>query len=729
MRLSNIYDLKIKLSRLISNLIKVAHVFTLFIASAQPQMIYQDPRAPLNQRVGSLLHELSLEEKISLLGHESPAISRLGIPAYNWWNEALHGVARAGEATVFPQAIGLAATFNDSLVEEVAKTISTEARAKYNLASASGNRSQYLGLSFWSPNINLFRDPRWGRGQETYGEDPFLTASMGMAFVRGMQGNDHQYLKTAAGAKHFAVHSGPEAERHGFNAVVDEKDLRETYLYAFNKLVGSEVETVMCAYNRINGEPCCTGQGLLRNILRNEWHFSGQVVTDCGALNDIMDRTTHKPSPEELAASAIKAGINLECGSILQNDLKMAVEHKLVSVTEIDSALAPTLRTRFKLGLFDPPEIQPYHLFGADSIHNPFHIELSRRVARESIVLLKNNGILPLQKNKYGSIMVVGSNASSLDALVGNYHGFNGDMISFAEGITKAAGPAIAVQYDQGYDNRDTVHFGGIWAASMSDLTIAVIGLTPVLEGEEGDAFLSPSGGDKTMNLPEAQIIYLKKLKKATRKPLILVISRGSCFDLSPIESLADAILLTWYPGEQGGQALADILFGRNSPSGHLPISFYRSLDQLPDYKQYAMKGRTYRYFSGTVQYPFGFGLTYTRFNYSWSQFPKEVYSGRDTMLISVNIQNAGNYDAMDLVQAYIQYPPEPDMPLRELKAYRKIWIQSGSSARAALYISLSDLKKWDSIRHEWKIYSGEYHLIIGEHANDHSLEVAFTLK
>ncbi|MFI5152446.1 MAG: glycoside hydrolase family 3 C-terminal domain-containing protein, partial [Chitinophagales bacterium] len=574
----------------------------------------------------------------------------------------------------------------------------------------------------------LFRDPRWGRGQETYGEDPFLTASMGVSFVLGLQGNDPHYLKTAAGAKHFAVHSGPEAERHGFNAVVDERDLRETYLYAFNKLVGAGVETVMCAYNRINGEPCCTGQGLLRNILRNQWHFSGQIVTDCGALNDIMDKTFHKPSPEELAAEAIKAGVNLECGSILQKDLSRAIEQKLISAVEIDSALAPTLRTRFKLGLFDMPEIQPYRSFGADSVHNPSHIDLARRVARESMVLLKNNGILPLQKNKYGSIMVVGSNASSLDALVGSYHGINGDLVSFAEGIAKASGPAIAVQYDQGYDNLDTSHFGGIWAASMSDLTIAVIGLTPVLEGEEGDAFLSASGGDKSMKLPEAQIIYLKKLKKATKKPIIVVIAGGSCFDLSPIEPLADAILFAWYPGEQGGNALADILFGKNSPSGHLPISFYRSLDQLPAYKEYAMKGRTYRYFSGPLQYPFGFGLTYTRFKYSWNLMTKQNFSETDTIQFSVNVQNTGDYDAQDLVQAYIQYPPEPGMPIRELRAYKKVWIEKGSSALANLHIPVSELRKWDSSAHDWKIYPGEYHLIIGESARDQSLEKTFTV-
>ncbi|MFI5156502.1 MAG: glycoside hydrolase family 3 N-terminal domain-containing protein, partial [Chitinophagales bacterium] len=536
------------------------------------QSIFLNPKEAIEARVSDLLHALTLEEKISMLGHENPSITRLHISQYNWWNEGLHGVARAGEATVFPQAIGLAATFNDSLISQVGIVISTEARAKYNLAAEKDNHAQYLGLTFWSPNINIFRDPRWGRGSETYGEDPYLTAEIGKAFVRGMQGNDAHYLKTAACAKHYAVHSGPESERHGFNAIVDEKDLRETYLYAFNKLVDAHVESVMCAYNQINGEPCCTGQTIMKKILREEWHFKGQLLTDCGALHDIL--ALHKEMKgSALAAEAIHSGLNLECGNVLPHNIAEAVRERLLTTADIDSALAPDLRIRFRLGFFDNPDLNPYAKYKQDSIHNAAHIALARQTAQESMVLLKNNGILPLDRNKYHSIMVVGANASSLDVLMGSYHGISGGMISFAEGIASTAGPDIAVQYDQGYDNKDTIHFGGIWAAGMSDLTIAVIGLSPVLEGEEGDAFLSESGGDRrSLSLPAAQLIYLKKLRESIKNPLIVVITAGSAIDLSQILPYADAILLAWYPGEQGGQAMADILFGRVSPSGHLPV-------------------------------------------------------------------------------------------------------------------------------------------------------------
>lgn len=694
-------------------------VLLLYENSLSGQNIYKNPREALNVRVNDLLRSLSLDEKVSLLGHESPSIQRVGITEYNWWNEALHGIARAGEATVFPQAIGMAATFNEELIFDQGTVVSTEARAKYNIAMAAGNHAQYLGLTFWSPNINIFRDPRWGRGPETYGEDPFLTGAIGTAYIKGLQGNNPHYLKVAACAKHFAVHSGPESERSHFNAVTDEKDLRETYLYAFSKLVHAGVESVMCAYNNINGIPCCTNSGVLRSILRNEWHFSGHIVTDCGALDNILANHEFKSAPE-VAAAALKAGVDLECGTILQKDVLAAVKQHLLLEAEVDSALAMTLRTKFKLGMFDDPSLVPFSSYGADSIHQDTHIALSRKLARESMVLLKNNGILPLQKNKYSSIMVVGANASSLDVLMGSYHGISGDMVSFAEGIAKAAGPTLAVQYDQGYDNKDTSHFGGIWAAGLSDLTIAVMGLTPVLEGEQGDAFLSPSGGDrKTLSLPLAQLIYLKKLKQSTRKPVVVVITAGSAIDLKEIEPYADAILLAWYPGEQGGNALADILFGAISPSGHLPITLYQSLEQIPDYKNYSMKNRTYRYFNGSVQYPFGFGLSYTQFSYDWKLTPPEKYNAGDTIRCSLNIKNTGKFDANELVQLYIQYPNLPRMPLRELKAFKKIYIRKDQTEMVTLTVPVDEFKKWDLEKGNWELYKGDYTLVIGKNANE----------
>ncbi|HXB96136.1 MAG TPA: glycoside hydrolase family 3 N-terminal domain-containing protein, partial [Puia sp.] len=398
-------------------------------ANAQP-MPFRNKALPVADRVKDLLSRLSLEEKISLLGYRSKAVDRLSIPAYNWWNEGLHGVARAGEATVFPQAIGMAASFDDRLLRLIGDAISTEARAKYNLSTAAGRREQYMGLTFWSPNINIFRDPRWGRGQETYGEDPFLTATMGSAFVKGVQGDDPRYLKASACAKHFAVHSGPESLRHTFDAIVDQKDLRETYLYAFKRLVDSGVESVMCAYNRVNGEPCCTGPTLLHHILRDEWHFKGHVVTDCGALDDIFERHKVLPGPIETAAAAIRAGVDLDCSDVLQQDVLKAVETGALTRQDVDSALAPLLRTQLRLGFFDNRTDVPFSGYGADSVHNDYHISLARTMAAESMALLKNeNRALPLRLDSLQSLMVVGPNAFSFDALAGNYHGVSSRMV------------------------------------------------------------------------------------------------------------------------------------------------------------------------------------------------------------------------------------------------------------------------------------------------------------
>lgn len=699
-------------------------------AFAQQPYLFKDANQPVEARIRNLLETLTLEEKIAMLGFKSPAVDRLQIPAYNWWNEALHGVARAGEATIYPQAIAMSATFNTPLVHEVASSISTEARAKYNLAIAMNRRLWYMGLNFWTPNINLFRDPRWGRGQETYGEDPFLTASMGTAFIKGLQGDDPAHLKTAACAKHFAVHSGPEAIRHTFNAVVDEKDLRETYLYAFKRLADAGVESMMCAYNRLNGEPCCTGQTLLQSILRDEWQFKGQMVTDCGALDDIYLRHKVIPTKVEVAAAAVKAGVNLECGSIMQDDVKKAIDQGLLKPAEIDSVLSYNLRTQMKLGLFDEGGLAAYKSYGADSVHNAYHVDLARISARQSMVLLKNNGVLPLPKDKYSSMIVVGSNAAAPDALMANYHGINGSLVTFAEGIAEAAGPATAVQYDMGCDFKDTVHFGGIWAAENSDLTIAVIGLTPLLEGEEGDAFLSESGGDKaTLSLPASQLAFMKKLRAAHKKPIIAVVTAGSAVDISAIEPYADAIILAWYPGEQGGRALADLVFGKASPSGRLPVTFYRSLDDLPDYKDYNAKGHTYRYFNGKVLYPFGFGLSYTSFSYNWAKAPEKSYALKDTIRVTVNVKNTGAFDGDEVVQAYIQYPNLERMPLKELKAFQRVSVGKGGEQQVTLSIPVSELQKWDLGARKWKLYKGQYTLAIAKNSEEFLLKQAFGVK
>jgi beta-glucosidase len=697
-------------------------------SSFAQQYAFRDTSLSVQQRVNDLLKQLTIEEKISLLGYQSPAISRLGIPAYNWWNEALHGIARAGNATIFPQAIGMAASFNNELLRECANAISTEARAKYNLAAKNGKHFQYMGLTFWSPNINIFRDPRWGRGQETYGEDPFLTAVMGTAFVQGLQGNDTLHLKAAAGAKHFAVHSGPDSERHGFNAIVSEKDLRETYLYAFKKLVDAHVETVMCAYNRVNNQPCCSGETLLHDILHNEWNFKGQVVTDCGALDDIY--TSHKTYPNTIAvaAAAIKSGVDLECGSILQQDVMKAIDQKLLTQKDIDDALMHTLSTQVKLGFFDNAATSVFAGYNEDSVSNNYHRMLARKMAAQSMVLLKNdNHILPLDKNKYAQIMIVGPNAASLDALLGNYHGVSDNAVNFVEGITKAVGAGTRVEYDMGCDYKDTVHFGGIWAADNADITIACIGLTPVYEGEEGDAFLSDNGADKkNLNLPAAHIAYLKALRKATSKPIIAVVNAGSDVDIAAIAQYADAVLLAWYPGEEGGNALADILLGNVSPSGHLPVTFYNNVADLPAYNNYSMSGRTYRYFNGKVQYPFGFGMSYTSFDYTWLTKP---VAHNDSLRCAITIKNTGGYDGDEVAQLYIAYPQQQDLPIKELKSFKRVSLKQGEETAVTFSLPLSEIKKWDDKKHAWKLYNGNYTIVVGSNAADKRLSETITLK
>jgi len=694
------------------------------------QPLYKQINAPITARVKDLLNTLTLAEKISLLGNNNPAIDRLKIAPYNWWNEALHGIARAGEATIFPQAIGMSASFNEVLLKEIATAVSTEARAKFNLSTKMNRHLWYMGLTFWSPNINIFRDPRWGRGQETYGEDPFLTSQMGVAYVTGLQGNNTRYLKTSACAKHYAVHSGPEADRHSFNAIVSEKDLRETYLYSFKKLVDAGVESVMCAYNSINGEPCCTGVTMLQTVLRKEWGFKGHIVTDCGALDDIISGHKIMNSREELAAAAIKAGINLECGDVLQSEVLNAINKGLINETDVNNALSGTLSTQIKLGFFDDNKLNPYSKYGADSVHNKQHVALALKMAQQSMVLLKNNGVLPLQKDKYPAILVTGVNAASVEAMLGNYHAISGDIVTVAEGIANVAGPATAVQYDQGCDNYDTTHFGGIWASQNSDLTIVTIGLTPLLEGEEGDAFLSPASGDKnSLSLPRSQIIFLQKLRAASSKPIVAIVTAGSNIDIAAIAPYADAVILAWYPGEQGGNAVADIIFGKVSPSGRLPVTFYNSLNDLPDYKDYSMKGRTYRYFNGAVQYPFGFGLSYTSFKYAWTKAPENTYGLNDKINFSVAVNNDGAMDADEVVQAYIEYPQIDGMPLKELKAFKKIFIKKGTTLTAALSINVSDLQKWDVTANNWKIYQGKYTLYLGKNSAAILLKKEFTIK
>ena len=510
--------------------------------------------------------------------------------------------------------------------------------------------------------------------------------------------------------------------------MVSEKDLRETYLYAFKKLVDAGVESVMCAYNRVNDEPCCTGNTLLQTILRNEWKFNGHVVTDCGALDDIFERHKTLPSKVAVAAAAIKAGINMDCSNLLQRDALKAVEQKLLTEQDINNSLLPVLKTEMKLGFYDDKTKSPYAAYGEDSIANTWHRSLSRKIAQQSMVLLKNDkNILPLDKNKYLAIMIVGPNATSLDALIGSYHGVSDHAVNFVEGITAAVGPGTRIEYDMGCDYKDTVHFGGIWAAGNANITIAVMGLTPVYEGEEGDAFLADGGGDrKNLSLPASHIAYLKALRKGTKTPVIVVINAGSAVDISAIASYADAIILAWYPGEEGGNALADILFGKISPSGHLPVTFYQSFNDLPSYSDYAMKGRTYRYFTGKVQYPFGFGMSYTSFDYSWLKQPVVV---KDTVVCSIKIRNTGNFGGDEVAQVYIHYPVLAGMPVKELKAFRRVSMNKNAETEVTFLIPLNELKKWDEKKHDWKLYTGTYTIVAGSNADDEKLSATLKLQ
>ncbi|MDR2097590.1 MAG: glycoside hydrolase family 3 C-terminal domain-containing protein [Spirochaetaceae bacterium] len=634
-------------------------------------------------RIKELVSQMTLEEKVSQLSYTSAAIPRLGIPEYNWWNECLHGVARAGVATVFPQAIALGATFDEDLIREIAGAISDEARAKYNEAVAQGNRGQYWGLTFWTPNINIFRDPRWGRGQETYGEDPVLTGRIGAALVRGLQGEDPERLKTAACAKHFAVHSGPENLRHTFDAVVSKKDLFETYLPAFKVLVDAGVESVMGAYNRTLGEPCCGSALLLKKILRESWGFKGHVVSDCWAIQDFHRNHKVTSSPEESAALALNAGCDLNCGCTYP-ELTVSYKKGFVSMEAIDQALTRLLRTRFKLGMFDPPAQDPWAGLDRSVINCEKHRDLARRAAAESVVLLKNDkNLLPLDSSPKG-ILVTGPGAANAHTLFGNYYGLSPRFVTILEGLAAKVQDkfGINIEYRQGclqYDENhpSNVPFG---VSGSTDLVIAVFGLDGAMEGEEGDAIASDSNGDRDrIELPPWQLAYLRKLRDGG-KPVILVLTGGSPIAIP--EDIADAIIFAWYPGERGGEAVADIIFGDIVPSGKLPITFPASTEQLPPYEDYAMKGRTYRYMTEKPLYPFGFGLSYTQFRFTGLKLSSATLSPGGTLDVQVELSNNGRRDAENVIQIYVSREGRtPGEALCSLRDFRRVRVPAGKTA------------------------------------------------
>jgi beta-glucosidase len=832
-------------------------LFAAVTAVGQPiqNAAYKDPSLPVEQRVKDLLSRMTVEEKVSQLGHTADPVPRLGIPAYNWWNEGLHGVARAGYATVFPQAIGLAATFDEPLMHRVADTISTEFRAKfYESVHPDGSSDWYRGLTVWSPNINIFRDPRWGRGQETYGEDPYLTSRMGIAFITGLQGNDPKYFKTIATSKHFAVHSGPETTRHSVDVKPSPHDLEDTYLPAFRATVmEGKVQSVMCAYNSVNGQPACANTALLHDHLRTAWGFEGYVVSDCGALSDIYRGHHYVSSIEQAAAAAFKAGTDLVCAwppesnAFERAGILKAVEQGLLPVADVDRAVTRLLTARFRLGLFDPPNMVPYASIKASENDSEQHRQLALRTAQESIVLLKNdNHLLPLKKS-YPTIAVIGPNADSLDALVGNYNGTPSQPVTILGGIRKRfanskiiyaqgsglIGPMMKAvpggvlytddsrsthglkaeyfanpklegepnakidgnidfrfpsegatpdsaknysvrwtgvlvpekdgEYQLGFQGQDgyrlwldnsllledwSAHHpastvtkavplqGGhayalrveyfaqargseahlLWtrpgeegqdaieAARDADLVVLALGLSPNIEGEEMHINVEGfSGGDRTrIDLPAPQERLLERVG-ALGKPTILLLLNGSAVAVNWADQHVPAILEAWYPGEEGGTAVAQALAGDFSPAGRLPVTFYKSEGQLPPFDDYSMAKRTYRYFDGEPLYPFGYGLSYTAFQYSDAKLVPQTINASGEASISVNVKNTGAVEGDEVVELYLKHEPSagaPVVPIRALKGFQRVHLNPGEQKTVTFKLTSEQLRIVDEQGH-----------------------------
>jgi beta-glucosidase len=823
---------------------------------------YKNPDLPFVARVDDLVSRMTLEEKVSQMMNAAPAIPRLGIPEYDWWSEALHGVAFSGVATVFPQAIGLGATFDAPLVNHVASVISDEARAKYNEAQRHGNRARFYGLTFWSPNINIFRDPRWGRGQETYGEDPYLTGRLGVAFVKGLQGNDPKYLKVVATPKHYAVHSGPEPERHRFDAEISERDLRETYLPAFRATITeAHATSIMCAYNRMDGQPCCANTHLLVDILRGEWGFNGYVVSDCGAIDDIYQRHQFVKTAGEASALAVKRGTDIECGDSYRA-LVSAVRQGQVSEAEIDTAVKRLFMARFRLGMFDPPEMVPYASIPFSANDSEDHRRLALQAARESMVLLKNNNhLLPLSRT-LKSIAVIGPNADAVPVLLGNYngqpsrattplagirqhvsaqttvlhelgtaltelsalpvpgsmlrgpngeHGLKAEFFAnknlegppvltridpevnfdwgtgspgpevpvdeFSARWTGKLVPAVCGKYQFGaiaddgvrvyldgkliaedwtdhapttvtgevnleagktydlkmeyYENKVGAVAKLVWqppaasaespfaeavkAAKQADAVVMVLGLSSQLEGEEmrihETGFL---GGDRIdIGLPARQQKLLEAVT-ATGKPVVLVLLNGSALAVNWANEHVPAIVEAWYPGEEGGAALADVLFGDYNPAGRLPVTFYKSVGDLPPFEDYRMQGRTYRYFKGEPLYPFGFGLSYTTFKYDNLQLSSTKVNAGEELRVTADVENTGAREGDEVVQLYVsRASASVPVPIRSLAGVNRVSLKPGEKRSVSFLLSPEQLSVIDD-RGQRIVEPGGFQISVG---------------
>jgi beta-glucosidase len=717
----------------------------LFSSNKVHAQAYKDTALNLETRVENLISLLTLDEKVAQLNEKTPAIPRLGIAAYNWWNEALHGVARSGDTlAVFPQAIGMAATFNPGLVQQIGHACGEQARAIYNNSVEEGSPGgHYKGLTFWSPNINIFRDPRWGRGHETYGEDPFLTGQMGMAFVHGLQGDHPDYLMASACAKHFAVHSGPEYLRREFDAVVTNYDLWNTYLPAFHDLiVKAKVTGVMCAYNRLNGEPCCGDPWLMQDLLRDKWGFEGYVTSDCGAINWMWKYHKSDSTAMGAAVRAIENGTDVECGQYWSknwefNTLAQAVEKGAIDESVLDNALKNLFTIRFRLGMFDPLEAVPFSTIPYDVLKSDKHHDLALQAARESMVLLKNNGILPLSKN-IKSIAIVGPNADNKKVLLANYHGIPPFLITAVKGIKTKLPANTHIYANQAIDyvlpidgkNLDSI----VQQAAQCDVIVFVGGISADLEGESGDAGKQKlegfREGDRTsIALPKIQTSLMKKLK-ATGKPLVFVNMSGSAMAFPWEAENADAILQAWYGGEHGGTAIADILFGDYNPSGKLPLTFYKSDNDLPDFEDYSMQNRTYRYFKGEPLYPFGFGLSYTSFAYSGFSINSKEFSISDTAKVTFNLGNNGSFAGAEVVQMYISKVDSPDShAIRELKAIQKVFLKPGEAELVTLNVAVADWAVYSQKQEAELVEPGTYKLSIGNSSDDSKGDIIVNVK
>ncbi len=678
--------------------------------------------------MNDLVGRMTVEEKVSQMGSVAPAIERLGIPQYNWWNEGLHGLARAGLATVFPQAIGLASTWNTDLMYRLATVISDEGRAKHHEAARQGMRDLYTGLTLWCPNVNIFRDPRWGRGQETYGEDPYLTSRLAVPYIKGLQGDDPRYLKTVATPKHFAVHSGPEDKRHYFNVEVSRRDLAMTYLPAFKaSIVEAKAQSIMGAYNRLNGEACCASPALLQTILRDTWGFDGFVVSDCGAVDDIYSHHRLVKTPVEAAALAVVNGCDLECGCTYDIpgdywELSMAVEQGLLTEADLDRSIRRLFMARFRLGMFDPDEQVPYAQIPFAVVDSTAHRELALEAARQSLILLKNQDQrLPLDRATLKSMAVIGPNAAETLVLSGNYMGTPAEPVSVLDGIRALVCPETHVNYARGCDliGDDQAGFAGaIQAARQSDIAVVVLGLSQLLEGEQGAAEgLAPgvrSQGDRQyIELPTIQEQLLQAVQ-ATGTPVILVLINGSALAVTWADEHVPAILEAWYPGQAGGTAIAEAIFGLTNPGGRLPVTFYRATSDLPPIEDYDMRQRTYRYFTGRPLYAFGFGLSYTTFAYRALQItPAQIKPG-EAVAVQVEVENTGERSGDEVVQLYVKdVQASLPIPQLQLQGFTRLRLAPGEKQTIHFTLTAEQLSMVDETG-TWRLEPGEFRVWVG---------------